>query len=70
MREMRNAYKVLFRKPKGKRLLQRLRHGWEDDNNNVELIETGHEDVDTIRLAQDRVEWLALVNIVMNLHIK
>jgi hypothetical protein len=28
---MQNAYKILVRKPKGKRLLGRYRHRWEDN---------------------------------------
>jgi hypothetical protein len=38
MGEMRNAYKLLVRKPEGKRLLRRPRCGWED---NIRLKEIG-----------------------------
>jgi hypothetical protein len=31
MEEMINAYKILVRKPEGKRPLQRHRHRWEDN---------------------------------------
>jgi hypothetical protein len=31
MREMRNGYKILARKPEGKRPLERLMCRWEDD---------------------------------------
>jgi len=34
----------------------------------MDIRETGWEGVDWIRLAQDRDQWRALVNIVMNLH--
>jgi hypothetical protein len=30
------------------------------------LKEIGYEDVDWIQLAQDRIEWQAVVNIIMN----
>jgi hypothetical protein len=32
MDEMRRAYKILARKPEGKRPLKRHRHRWEDNN--------------------------------------
>jgi hypothetical protein len=47
---MKNAHKVLFGKPEGKRSLGRRRHGWED-NIKMNLRETGWEDVDCIHLA-------------------
>jgi hypothetical protein len=31
MGEMRNMFKILVRKPEGKRPLRRLRHRWEDN---------------------------------------
>jgi hypothetical protein len=31
MGKMRNAYKILERKPRGKKLPQRARHRWEDN---------------------------------------
>jgi hypothetical protein len=40
MGEMRNAYKVLFGKPEGKRPLGRFRHRWED-NIRMHLREMG-----------------------------
>lgn len=42
--DMRNQYKTLVGKPKGKRSLGRLCHRWRD--NNVVLKELGYEDVD------------------------
>jgi hypothetical protein len=53
MGKMRNAYKILVRKPDGKRPLGRSRHRWED-NIRVDLREIGWKDVDWIHLAQDR----------------
>jgi hypothetical protein len=60
MREMRNAYKILVRKPEGKRPFRRPRHKWED-NIRMDLRERGWKVVDWIHLPQDPV------NMVMNL---
>jgi hypothetical protein len=40
VREKRNAYRVLVRKPEGKRL-EKPRRRWED-NINIDLLEMGH----------------------------
>jgi hypothetical protein len=56
MEGMRNAYKVLLRKPEGKRLLVRPRCGW-DDNIGMDLGEIEWEGVDWMHLAQDRGQW-------------
>jgi hypothetical protein len=53
MEEMRNAYKMLVRKPEGKRPLRRARHRWYG-NIRMDLKEIGWESVDWIHLAQDR----------------
>jgi hypothetical protein len=45
IREMRNVYKILVGKPKGKRPLGRHRHKWED-NIKTDLGQTGLEGVD------------------------
>jgi len=37
------------------------------ENNRMDLMETRWEGVDWIHLAQDRVQWRALVNTVMDL---
>jgi hypothetical protein len=37
--------------------------------NRMHLMEVGWEGVDCIHLAQDRDQWLALVNTVMNLRV-
>jgi len=36
------------------------------ENIKMELTETGYDNVDWIHLAQDREQWRALVNTVMN----
>jgi hypothetical protein len=55
-------------KPEGKRPLGRPRRRWVD-NIKMDLLEIGWGGVDWIDLAQDRVNWRALVNAVMNLRV-
>jgi hypothetical protein len=50
----------------GKRPLGRPRHTWVD-NIKMDLRETGWDGRDCSDLAQDRDQWRALVNVVMNL---
>jgi hypothetical protein len=59
----RNAYRILV----GKRPLGRPRHRWE--NIRMDLREIGWGGMDWIDLAQDRDQWRALVNTVMNLRV-
>jgi hypothetical protein len=66
MTEMRNAYRISFGKPKGKRPLCRPRCRWED-NIRMDLKETEWEGVDWMNLAQNRDQWRALMKTVMNL---
>jgi hypothetical protein len=61
MEEKRNAYRLLVRKPEGRRSLGRPRRRWVD-NIWMDLGEVGWSDVDCIGLAQDRNRWRALVN--------
>jgi hypothetical protein len=68
MGEKRNAYRILVGKPGGKRPLGRPRRRWVD-NIEMDLRETGWDGVDWIDLAQDRDQWRALVNTVMNLRV-
>jgi hypothetical protein len=56
MVEVRSAYRVLVRKPEGRRPLRRLSHILEV-NIKMDLKEIGWEDVDWIYLAQDRDQW-------------
>jgi hypothetical protein len=53
-------------KPEGKRPLGRPRYKW-DDNIEKDLREIGWGAVDRINLAQDRNQWRAVVNTVMDL---
>ena len=64
MEERRSAYRVLVEKPEGKRLLGRLRCGW-DDNINNNVREVGW-DMKWIDLAQVRDKWRDLVHAVLN----
>jgi hypothetical protein len=54
--------------PEGKRPLGRHRHRWEN-NIKIDLTEIGVDEANRIRLAQDRVQWWAFVNTVMNLRV-
>jgi hypothetical protein len=53
-------------KTEGKRPLGRPRHRWED-NIRMDLSEIGWRIEDWVLLTQDRDQWQALVNMVMNL---
>jgi hypothetical protein len=68
MGEGRGVYRVLVGKPEGKRPLGRPGHRWED-NIKMDLREIGIDGVNWFQLAQDRVQWRACVNTVMNLRV-
>jgi hypothetical protein len=68
MGEKRNAYRLLVGKSEGKRPLGRPRYGWVD-NIKMDILEIGRGSVDWIGLAQDRDNWRALVDAVMNLRV-
>jgi hypothetical protein len=61
MEEKRNAYRILVGKPEGRRPLGRPRRMWVG-NIKMDLREIGWDSV-----AEDRDQWRALVNTVMNL---
>jgi hypothetical protein len=65
MGEGTKLYKVLVGKSEGKRPLERPRHMWEDGIRR-DLRGIGWGGVDWIQLAQDRDQWRALVNTVIN----
>jgi hypothetical protein len=68
MGEGRGVYRVLVGRPEGKRPLGRPRCRWED-NIKMDLREIGIDGANCIRLAQDRDQWRAFVNTVMNLRV-
>jgi hypothetical protein len=57
----RNAYRILVGMTEGKRSLGRPRRRWVD--------KIGWDGTDWIDLAEDRDQWRALVNTVMNLRV-
>jgi hypothetical protein len=63
MGEKRIAYKILVGKQEG-----RPRRRWVD-NIKIDLREIGWDGMDWIKLAQDRDQWRALVNTVMNIRV-
>jgi hypothetical protein len=62
MGEKRNACRLLVGMPEGKRPLGKPRRRWVNR-------EIGWDGMDWIDLAQDRDQWRALVNAVMNLRV-
>jgi hypothetical protein len=68
MGEKRNAYRILVGNPEGKRPLGRPRRRCMD-NITMYLKEIGWDGVDWIDMAQDRDQWRALVNTVLNLRV-
>jgi hypothetical protein len=68
MGETMNAYRILVGKPEGKRPLGRPRCRWVD-NIKMDFREIRWDGMDWIELAQERDQWRALVNTVMNLRV-
>jgi hypothetical protein len=64
----RGVYRVLVGRPEGKRPLGRPRYRWKD-NIKMDLRKTGINGANLIQLAQDRVQYRACVNMVMNLRV-
>jgi hypothetical protein len=68
IREKKNACKIIVGKLEGKRPLGRPRRRWVD-NIKMDLREIGLDGEDWIDMAQDRDQWRALVNTVLNLRV-
>jgi hypothetical protein len=66
--EGRGVYRFLVGRPKGRRPLVRPRHRWED-NIKMDLRERGIDGANWIWLAQNRIQWWVIVNMVMNLQV-
>jgi hypothetical protein len=69
MGEGRGVHRVLVGRPEGKRPLGRPRRRWEDDIK-TDVREIGIDGANWIQLVQDRVQWRAFVNILMNLRVQ
>jgi hypothetical protein len=65
MGEKRKAYIILVGKPEGERPIGRTRRRWVD-NIKMDLRKIGWNGMDWTDLAQNRDQWTALVNTVMN----
>jgi hypothetical protein len=68
MMEKINAYRILVGKPERKRPLGRPKRRW-DDNIKIDLREIGWGGMDWIDVAQDKDQWRALMNMVLNLRV-
>jgi hypothetical protein len=68
MGEERGVYRTLVGRPEGTRPLGRPKRTWEN-NIKMDLREIWIDGANWIRLAQDRVQWWAFVNTVMNLRV-
>jgi hypothetical protein len=68
MGEKGNAYRILVGKPEGERPLRRPRYT-SVDNIPIDLTVTGWGGMNSTDLAQDRDQWRALVNTVINLRV-
>jgi hypothetical protein len=64
----RKAYMILVGKPEGKRRLGRAKHKWVGTIK-MDLREIGRGGMDLIDLAEDRDQWRALLNMVMNFQV-
>jgi hypothetical protein len=63
MGEKRKAHRILMGKP------ERKRPRWWEDNIKMDLRELGWGGMDWIDLAQERDQWRALMNTVINLRV-
>jgi hypothetical protein len=68
MGENMNSYRILVGKPEGKRPLGKARRRWVD-NIKMYLKDAGWDGMGWIDLAQDRGQWRALMNTVMNFRV-
>jgi hypothetical protein len=62
------VFYLLVGKPEGKSPLGRPRRRWVD-NIKIDLRDIGWDNVNWVDMAQDRGQWRALVNTVLNLRV-
>jgi hypothetical protein len=62
---MRNAFRILVEIPEGKRQFGSIGSRW-GDNINKDVKDIVCKEVDWTHLAQDRYQWRALVNTIIN----
>jgi hypothetical protein len=69
--EKRNACRILVGNPGGRRRIERPRRSWDYNTSNIkmDLREIGWGVMDWSHWAQNRDQWWALVNTVMNLRV-
>jgi hypothetical protein len=68
MGEVKNAYRILVRKPEGKRPLRKPKCEVEEEIK-MDLVDTGWAGMDWVHLGHDKDQWQALLNTVTNLQI-
>jgi hypothetical protein len=68
MGAMKNAYRIVVGKSEGKRLRGRPRRRCED-NIRISRKDIGWVDVDWMHVSQGKVQWRAVVNVVIKLRI-
>jgi hypothetical protein len=68
MGEIRSAYKILVGNLKGKRPLERPGRRLEE-NIRIDVRDIGWERVNWMHLSQDRDQWRAVVNTVINVRV-
>jgi hypothetical protein len=68
MGKFRNEYKIFITKRERKKPVRTLPRRRQEVNIRMDLTETERE-VDWMHLAQDRNQWLALLNMVINLQV-
>jgi hypothetical protein len=67
MGDVKSVYRVLVGRLECKKSLERPRRRWEDIK--LDLREIGIDGANCIQLAQDRIQWRAFLNPVMNLRV-
>jgi hypothetical protein len=69
MEEKRNVYRILAANPEVKIPLERPRRRWVDSGIDMDLREIGWDGMDWTDVTQNRDQWRAMVNPVMNFRV-